>query len=719
MATSHHQADVGRPIGVNDIRPGTLVRLRGQRYRILSPPDDDGADITIEHVDTREVTTIPLRDLFDRQTSNAPLIFASTLKALDAKIKGEAQALEPVTAAGVSKKLLKRAALIADTVETVDRMIGAEQMEAAKRGRRFYLTAATERACARLHPPISIDSYYDYRALYRANRGNRKSIATASRRSTFGETRMSRAQLHFVDTLRMRKFAHKNAGMCPNELYGLMDKALGRTGGLWIDPMACTDIPPSLVDQLVKVIDDKLSMEDILANGESRALLTPITAPGRAWLYCHLHEIESTVDFGRQMMDNRYGRGAWEREYMAFDTFVTRASAPLQYVFADYYKLDLFAVDEGTRSKLKRLWLTVLIDAFSRCVVGWVLLYVDPSIESIQDGLRHAIWPTISHLDLGLSGDLLAYGISQNLFLDNAWCNHSLSLEHLATEIAQGGEYNDIELHFRQPYQGRKGALVERFLGNVSKKLAGRMKGAIRSHDLKQLKTAMDDACFLYQDIDEFIHELMIEYHNTVHSELRMTPHQKWVQGMAGGWPKVPERTPATERLFWHYSPETRKASHGDVRALGLHYWSPKMAGAANLEYGYAYEKGDISHLALFLNGKYVGFDVHAKEFRLPDDTYKKVSLAEWELSKDIAKANGGSAVDHLTSVNKWAARAGVRTAEKIKIQRDMRTSKRTRKATPVDVHAAEEIVSRPPGNTEDQRSTDLLLAFGAPLSKN
>ena len=89
---------------------------------------------------------------------------------------------------------------------------------------------------------------------------------------------------------------------------------------------------------------------------------------------------------------------------------------PLQYVFADHYLLDVFIVDEATRSKISRLWLTVLIDAYSRCILGMALLEENPCIESIQSALLHAIWPKSSHTNLGIKGEWACYGIPRNSF---------------------------------------------------------------------------------------------------------------------------------------------------------------------------------------------------------------------------------------------------------------------------------------------------------------
>ncbi|HYE67791.1 MAG TPA: hypothetical protein VEA58_04220, partial [Anaerovoracaceae bacterium] len=103
-------------------------------------------------------------------------------------------------------------------------------------------------------------------------------------------------------------------------------------------------------------------------------------------------------------------------------TFAKQASLPLQYVFADHCFLDIFIVDEETRSIVYRVWLTVLIDAFSRCIIGMALLEEEPCIESIQSGIKHAIWTKENWLkEIGLEFPQGAgwecYGIPHTLSL--------------------------------------------------------------------------------------------------------------------------------------------------------------------------------------------------------------------------------------------------------------------------------------------------------------
>ena len=119
------------------------------------------------------------------------------------------------------------------------------------------------------------------------------------------------------------------------------------------------------------VLDERLPMQAIRENTEKEKLLRKIEMPSRGFFFQYLRWFESRPDQGRKVLNDRYGEGTWENIYMVFDSFVHRATYPLQYVFADHYLLDVFIVDEATRSIISRLWLTVLIDAYSRCIWEW------------------------------------------------------------------------------------------------------------------------------------------------------------------------------------------------------------------------------------------------------------------------------------------------------------------------------------------------------------
>lgn len=656
------------------LKSGYFVAWRGRFYQIEQPEAAEATPLILwlREVDTGEMKDFRIEEfLVVKGEQEAPL-FAPTLAALQAMREAAEPLPPPIPEAGLPQKLLQHADKIIRAVETVQQLIQEQERLALLRGEKMSYTARLKQACAQLEEPISLTVYYEYRQRYQQHQGDRSSIAASLRRKTYHQSQMSRAQLHFIDTLILRFYAgQRTARLRPKTLYKLARSTLERTGQRWLDPDKC---PGNGVEYVVEeLLNVRLPMQAILNNPEKASWLTPISLPSQSWFYTYLRWFKGQPDQGQKVVVARYGAEMWEREYMVFDTFVHRAVRPLQYVFGDHWLIDVFSVDEATRQRLNRLWLTLLIDAYSRSVLGMALLYETPSIISIQSALRHAIWPKLSPQALGLKEEWVCYGIPQQLFLDNAWAHHSHSLENLARTISQGGQYNSIDLVFRPPYRGRYGALIERLLGNFSGQFKELLLSGIASSQAQAVSNAARRACLLYQDIERIIQQMIVRYQHTPHRELAgMTPHQKWLEGWQlgyGGWP--PPLTEAIERLFWRRSPKTRVISSKGICAFSMHYWSPVLdqlqrqgRDGQAAPYQFSYEPADISRLALFQDQKWLG-DVYAKELRRADGSYRAISLWERDMAKDLARSQAGTSQDWLKLVTELNELEQQRLAQK------------------------------------------------------
>ena len=703
------------------LKPGHFVYWQQRIYQVEQPEEASLDPLTswLRDVETRELIDCRMEELLlcQREAGQSAPLFASTLDDLKEAIRRPQQPSPPVPETVLPEKLLQRADKVITTIETIQRLVGEQQRLAQVRGERLRSVVALSQACIQLAQPISLSTYYDYRRLYRQHQGDRVSIAAALRRRTFNRTKLSRAQLHFIDTLLLRYYAGKRTlRLRPYALHQLAGSILKRTGNLWLEPDRC---PGHGVENVVEeLLDHRLPMPAILADPEKAGWLTPITLPSQSWFYGYLRWFEAQPDQGREIIIGRYGQEMWEREYMVFDTFVSRTVRPLEYVFADHWLIDVFIVDEATRSRLDRLWLTLLLDAYSRSVLGLALLYEVPCIESIQSALRHAIWPKTSHQALGLEQEWICYGIPQQLYLDNAWAHHSHSLEQLSRAISQGGQYNSIDLVFRPPYRGRYGALIERLFGNFSGQTKELLASAIRSSEVKAVAGAARQACLLYQDIYRLVHHLILRYQHTPHQELEgLSPHQKWLEGWQlgyGGWP--PPLTDEIERLFWRRSPETRVINRKGIAAFGMHYWSPRLEQAPRkgsdgrpLPYAFSYEPADISRLAIFRDCHWLG-DVYAKQLRRADGSRRSVSLWERKMAQALARDQGRGGQDWLTFVTEISELEQQRAAEK---RRAHRPNKRTSPghAQPEGAQVAMAVEQRSTVNGE-QDYTALLIGF-------
>ncbi len=565
---------------------------------------------------------------------------ASTLDQLKEKIKYLKEPQDSPPDADIDPKLLERAKDLIASVKQAQEELEKCRVKAYVDNTKFHQTEELRKITDRLG--ISVSTFYNRLKKTLEFQNSLPAIAWTFHRNR--RSSMGKAQEHFLVTL-ITSYSTE----LPATIFIIGNATLERTNGFWIDPDHCEhQVPEKLVAEL---IDPKMNFDDIRANPDNTGLLAPITPIGRSKFYEFYRAYISQPDIGKEIIDAVSGEGAWDRMFRVFDSFLHLATSPLQYVFADHYLLDVFSVDKKTRRKVKRLWLTVLIDAYTRCILGFVLLYEHPSIESILQALSNAIWPKSNLQEFGIKGLWPCYGIPIQLFLDNAWAHHSYSVESSAKEISHNGEYNSIDLVFRPPYMGRLGALIERFFGTLSLRIRVRLRdhGAIQSSNPRDVRNAAKDACLLYDDIYKFILEEIVRYQNSPHSSLdEMTPNAKWDEAMQSNLPIVPPETEAFKRIFWRKHNTSLKRREKGIPFLGMYYTSRKLGQQPKYDsqthsenlYTLRFDPLDICNVAVYCNGKFIDI-VHPPKLRLPDGSYPKISIAERELARKLAAAEG------------------------------------------------------------------------------
>lgn len=660
-------------ISQSPLTPGKFIYWKERIYRI-SAIADNMCSLEVTEVSTSTQCTFTVEELYTSSNECPAPIFADTIDDLLTQINGLLTKPQSLSESGLDELLLNRAQELIDLESSVQARLSEAKRKAILARSKFRRTQALKEILAELPTPIHIRTWYKYTKFLKKHGRDKARMAAAMRRSTYKRPRLSKTQFHFTHTILMRFFG-RGQPIKALEAYRTARSILERTGNLWPDPRKCGgEVPENVLNEL---LDDKLPIDVVLNNPEKAAIMSPIELPSRAWFYRYLRYFETQPDGGKAVYIARHGLAQWEQEYMAFDTFVARAAMALEFVFADHYLLDVFIVDEETRSVPIRLWLTVLIDAYSRCILGFALLYENPCIESIQTALQHAIWPKPSYSDLGINLPWICFGLMQFLSLDNAWSHHSHSLENLARVISRDGKYPNINLLFRPPYMARYGALVERFFGSLSARIKSRLPGAIQSRDPKDVQNAAKEACLLYSDIYRFVLDEIVNYHHTIHSELGgMTPHEKWLEGTQSIIPAVPPLTPETKRLFLRMYYDTRQIGSKGIPAFGMHYWSDELQTAQRremngkpVEYSFRFDPNDISWISLFHDGIWIA-DLYAKELLRPDGSVRSISLWELETAKKAVRGKRHDQRDWLAYFNEQEKLIKQRRQEKRKSQR-------------------------------------------------
>lgn len=664
------------------LQPGGWFLREGRLFQITRWNSQNPLHVEAQASDAGVPESFAVSDLF----ASTPITrFAATAEALARPAGTEIP--QTVVDSTLPRNLLDRADKVIHIVETV--ATGVRELVTKQH---LSLTEATRQSCQSLDQPVGMTNYYKFRGLYERLGADRARIAAALHRNTLGKSRIHPQARHFVDAI-IQRFFKSNPPLRTGTVYAIAEQLWLSNRRWWV---SADNTQGALSDTLIeRLFDLRVSIDDLLADPKYKASLVQIPLPSRAWFYEYTRWLESTPgEEGARIYIARHGQAEWDAQFMMFDQFASNATLPLQQVFADHCQLDVLHVDDALRQDLGRLWLTVLIDAFSRCIVGVFLAYEAPCIESIQGALRHAIWPK-SGLEMhGIALPWLAFGIPQRLSLDNAWAHHSHSLEDLTRALSDAGKYTHMELVFRPPYKARYGGLVERLFGNLSGQIREQLPGATLNASQRHWHNASQEACLLYADIQRLVHQFIVDYMHTPHSELSgQTPHQRWLEGMRLMMPVPPPLTPQLERQFWRLHPSTRQATGMGLSIFGLHYWGIDLKTlrtndkrGQKRKFSLRFDPADISRVAVFESGRWLG-DAFARELRMPDGRFATTSLWELQVAKSLAREQTGrsprkthSWLIHLLEARELIAQ---RQSEKKVIRRKIQQLREQRKGRP------------------------------------
>jgi putative transposase len=249
------------------------------------------------------------------------------------------------------------------------------------------------------------------------------------------------------------------------------------------------------------------------------------------------------------------------------------ADTILNVVQIDHTPLDIIIVDEETRQSIKRVWLTVAIDVFSRAITGIYLSLDAPSLTSVAMCISHSILPKDKWLKyIGVEGEWNVWGYPKKIHTDNGTDFRSINLSEACAS-------NGIDLEFRPVKRPNYGGHVERYLGAFSKKLAELDGKTFNSANKRESYDPEKHANMTIEDIEKWLVHAVIEYHHTPHSSIGIAPATKWRMGiegasgvMAAGLPEVPD-DPLTLEL--DFLPKTLRGISGQgVVWDKIHYFS-------------------------------------------------------------------------------------------------------------------------------------------------
>jgi len=364
---------------------------------------------------------------------------------------------------------------------------------------------------------------------------------------------------------------------------------------------------------------------------------------------------------------------------------------PLALVQIDHTEVDIEVVDEEFRESIGRPWITVVIDIFSRMILGFYLSLAPPGDISVGLCLAHAISTKEKWLaKFNITTPYPSWGIMDIVHADNAGEFHSNMLKRACKEYG-------IDLEWRPIKKPQYGSHIERLLGillNEVHKLPGTTfsnideKGDYDSEKYAQLTLS---------ELEEW-YALFITgvYHQRFHPALNTTPIKQYERGILGNKDTpgrgLPKGVESEDRLRLDLMPGfTRTIQDYGIKIDHIRYNSGVLSRFKHdrdpnnpkrkIKFIFKRDPRDISVVYFY--------DPELKEyFRVPyrDTSFPSISI--WEHRKILRhlKALGEKDVDEklIFETNEKMHEVRERAAEKTKTaRRDMERRRHHQQITP------------------------------------
>lgn len=395
-------------------------------------------------------------------------------------------------------------------------------------------------------------------------------------------------------------------------------------------------------------------------------------------------------------LERRRGRKKKHRNITA-GGFFPDANWPLDVVQIDHTPLNIILVDEENRQPIGRPILSLAIDVNSRIVLGFCISLDTPSIFSVGQLISHCILPKDSFLErVGVSAKWDTFGVMRTLFMDNAG-------EFRSEDFIPFQEEYMVEISWRPVASPEYGGHIERLAKTLNHRLHGEPGSTFSSIEERGDYDSVGNACYTLDEIEKWFTILVLkEYHEEKHSELGMSPREKYELGILGdektmgiGFPDIVEDQerlrlfllPSSSRTVQRQGIELDKIEYfHDV----LRNWVDKKdARGKTAKYLIKQDPRRISPIYFF--------DPDRKEyFAIPYRDLTRPPMSKWELdaSKKRCKEKGINNPNELQIFQAHAERLKLReeaVAKTKRARRERETERRRQIDPPLSVRTAGE----------------------------
>ena len=233
--------------------------------------------------------------------------------------------------------------------------------------------------------------------------------------------------------------------------------------------------------------------------------------------------------YNRDTFAEKFGEAAAKSRWDGAGKSLT-ATKILAVGLIDDTVLDAMVVFDADRNiPCGRPWLIVMMDVYSRCIVGWCLEFVPPSVHTAAECVRRANRPKAVRAEHAAKYPVLSriYGRFDRLISDNGTNFASIAFQEIMADLG-------TTLQFTPVGSPRHKAMLERFFFTLKTWLLEKVPGhtltpqLLKEFDIDPEKQAV----FTRGEIELLIAEFIASYHVTVHSGINTQPANRWLQSM-------------------------------------------------------------------------------------------------------------------------------------------------------------------------------------------
>lgn len=317
----------------------------------------------------------------------------------------------------------------------------------------------------------------------------------------------------------------------------------------------------------------------------------------------------------------RYGAESADQKYGAKPGKIL-LSHPLERVQIDHTVVDCILVDEETRSPLFRPWVTLLIDVYTRVIIGYYVAFHAPSLVSVACAITHAVLPKRQYLD-GIGREDVShpfYGTPEILHMDNA-------KEFRSSKLIAACAIHEIKPEWRPLGKKHYGGHIERLIGTMMTTKVHFLPGTTMSNIVERGKidSEKNSALTIGEFTAWFAGEVEV-YNFKEHSALRCAPAKKWEKSFISPTGLVTQPKAITDPFKFRldFMPEERRKIHPvGIKMFRREYWAPELksyVGMRNVTI--KYDPYTLYTAWAKINGEYI--EVHFSDLTTDDLSYEE-----------------------------------------------------------------------------------------------